>query len=494
MTLTSPAGAQVDIDTSSSFVYPEYSKRISMDFEEASLADVLKIFSQQTKMNLITSEDLGDRKVTVYLDDVPVEQALQRLLKANNLTYEVQPGSNIYIVKPLPQEAPQLVTRIYQLQHASVSSSKIGKTLNITTDESGQGNGGSAQSNINNTGNKEDTGIKAAIEAILTKDGKVVEDDRTNSLVITDIAGNFPRIEQTLDRLDVAVAQILIEVEMLEVSKEDVDLLGIKWGSSPLSFTGGQKDGVFPFGGETPLAKDPGGVTYSDSRFRVSTLSASGLTAALQFLRTRTDSKNLARPRILTLNNQTAQIKIATDEAIGSQTQTNSAQNIATSSVEAERVETGVILTVTPQADMMNGEITMAVVPQIIIARTGGTFNGVTFKDPEKRVSQSILRVRSGDTIVIGGLIRTDQTKILTKVPVLGDIPFFGHAFRHKNDTVTNRELIIFITPSIINGAPQFPSRLSTLPGKKLIREQDMPSERLKTIDEQLTSFENKND
>lgn len=459
-----------------------------MDFQEANLTDVLKIFSQQTRMNLITSENLASRKVTVFLDNVPVEQALHRLLEANNLTYSVQPDSNIYIVKPKPEGAPELVTRIYQLQHASVKSSKLRKTLDITTEEDGESGGSSGQQD------DENAGITAVIAGILTESGKVIEDTRTNSLMITDVASNFPRIEQALERLDVAVPQVLIEVEMLEVSKEDVDKLGIKWGATPLSFTGGEKDHVFPFGGEFPfLAHDPGPVEYAESRFRVSTLSASGLTAALQFLRTQTDSKNLARPRILTLNNETAQIKIATDEAIGSQTAVSSAENIATSSVEAERVETGVILTVTPQANLLSGEITMAVVPKIIIARTGGTFDGVTFKDPEERISQSLLRVRSGDTIIIGGLIRTDETKILTKVPFLGDIPILGHAFRHKDNTITERELIIFITPSIITGGPQFSSSFSGLPKQDIVREQDLPSERLKEIEDQLTRFENQN-
>jgi type II secretory pathway component HofQ len=109
-----------------------------MDFQDASLVDVLKIFSQQTNLNLITAQSVADRKVTVYLDQVPIEQALEQILKANELTYEIQPGSNIYIVKPLQRPNSEMATRVYPLKHASVSSSKIRTLLNI------EGGGGPA--------------------------------------------------------------------------------------------------------------------------------------------------------------------------------------------------------------------------------------------------------------------------------------------------------------------------------------------------------------
>lgn len=92
----------------------------------------------------------------------------------------------------------------------------------------------------------------------------------------------------------------------------------------------------------------------------------------------------------------------------------------------------------------------MAIVPKVIQARIGGTFDGKSFRDPEERGSQSILKVDSGDTIMLGGLLRTDYTNTTTKIPILGDIPFIGGAFRHKDKSGSERELIIFITPHIV--------------------------------------------
>ena len=129
------------------------------------------------------------------------------------------------------------MTGVYPLKHASVTTSKIKKTLAISIDEGNV---------ISNTA-AGDEGILAAIKEILTEKGRVIEDPRTNSLIITDILSNFPHIETTIARLDVPIPQILIEVEMLEVSKTNADKIGIKIGETPLIFTGAQRSHLYPW-------------------------------------------------------------------------------------------------------------------------------------------------------------------------------------------------------------------------------------------------------
>ncbi|MDP2654550.1 MAG: secretin N-terminal domain-containing protein [Candidatus Omnitrophota bacterium] len=482
-------GADIKIDTSSPFVPQEYSRRISMDFQDASLVDVLKIFSQQSQFNLVTSEALANKRVTVYLDNVPVHEALNQILKANSLTYEIQPDNDIYIVKPLAKPEVELITKVFPLRHSMVNNSKIKSLLKIEADE-GQsgGGGGGAGGGAASGGDQEKTGITGAVKAILTDKGKVVEDPRTNSLIITDIASNFPMIESTIAKLDIAIPQILIEVEMLEVSKDTSNQIGIKIGDTPLVFSGGQRDHFYPWDQNRLL--DSGNATFEDAQYRVGTIDASGLSATLQFLRTQTDTRNLARPRILTLDNETAQIKISTNEAIGIKDQQSSSENITTQSVEAERVETGVFLTVTPQVNTQTQEITMAIIPKVIIARQGATFSNTTFRDPEERASQSLLRVHSGDTIVIGGLVRSDNSNTVTKVPILGDIPLIGAAFRHKDKADVERELIIFITPHIVSTSPARKETAAKI--RPITREQDAPSDKLQLIERELSRTEKK--
>src|SRR3989338_3563717 len=117
------------------FLNPEYSKTISMDFKDASLNDVLKVFSQQSELNFIADQSVIDRKITLFLDQVPVEEALERILQANNLTYEIQSGSNVFIVKPLLTPAKELITRVYHLKYATVASSKLNNTITIDRSE-----------------------------------------------------------------------------------------------------------------------------------------------------------------------------------------------------------------------------------------------------------------------------------------------------------------------------------------------------------------------
>lgn len=478
---------QADLPRSDSpFIYPEYSQRISMDFQNATLTDVLKIFSKQTNLNLITAENIATKRITMFLDDVPIEQALEQLLKANNLTYELQPGSNIYIVKPLAKPDMELVTRVYPLKHATVSRSKLRRTLDIRKND-----GTTIDTQVSGS---DDEGIKNSIETILTENGKIVEDPRTNSLIVTDIASNFANIERTIARLDVPIPQILIEVEMLEVTKGMTEKIGVRIGDTPLRFSGGVRRHVYPWDQNKLLNKGQefGSTEFTTSRideqsqYILGEIDASGLTATLQFLKTQSGTKSLAKPSILTLNNEPAQIKIAAQSVIGSKSSTESSQNIATQTTEAERFETGVFLTVTPQANLKLDEITMAIVPKVVVTRSS---NISTFLEPEERTAQSLLKVKSGDTIVIGGLMREEKQRTITKVPFLGDIPWLGQAFRHNNELAEDRELIIFITPHILTEEnEELLQRQVT--ATNIVREQDFPSVRLENVDKALRRYE----
>ncbi|MBI5415741.1 MAG: secretin and TonB N-terminal domain-containing protein [Candidatus Omnitrophica bacterium] len=477
------AGELTNIDE---YLKPQETRTISMDFKDAQLNDVLKVLSQQSDMNFIASQEVSGKTVTIYLDKVPIEEALERILASNNLTYEVKPGSNIFLVYSLQLPAKQLVTRMYRLSYATVMSSKLNQTLS----------GGSSGGGFSGAGSGE-SGIAAAVKAVLSPDGKIIEDSRTNSLIVTDIPSQFAVIEQTVARLDVRVPQILIEVEMLDISKSTADLLGAKFGDTPFTFMGAERDTLYPFDRNKAMAnagkKANQGFTFGDvgDEYRVGTLSFAGLTMTLQFLRTRSDTKNLARPRILTLNNETAEINIKTNEAIGLASVTTSSQSNSITTAQAERTTTGVFLKVTPQVNLNSSEITMAIEPKVIQARTGQTFSGQTFKDPEERGTKSVLRIPDGDTIILGGLLRTNEEETKTSVPVLGDLPVVGAAFRHKDKTASQRELIIFITPHILQES--FARGVSAGPFAGAVRQAGMPPERVEEINKELSRFESRN-
>ncbi|MBI3618219.1 MAG: hypothetical protein HY210_08405 [Candidatus Omnitrophica bacterium] len=460
-------------------------KTISMDFKDAQLTDVLKILSQQSGMNFIASQEASGRTISIYLDQVPVEEAMERILSGNALTYELKPGSNIFVVRPSDRPARRLITRVYRLKYATVKSSSLKKTLSVS-----QTTGGASPA----SGSSADEGVAAAVKAMLTPDGKIIEDSRTNSLIVTDIPVQFPLIEQTIARLDVRVPQILIEVEMLDISKITADLIGAKFGDTPFTFNGAERDTLYPFDRNKAMANAGKsanqGFKFGEigDEYRVGTLSFAGLNLTLQFLRTQSDTKNLARPRIMTLNNETAEINIKTNEAIGIASVTTSSNGTSNSISQAERVETGVFLRVTPQADVENSEITLAIEPKVIQARSGQTFGSQTFKDPEERGTKSILRVPDGDTIILGGLLRTNVEETKTSVPLLGKLPILGAAFRHKDKSESQRELVIFITPHII--PEEYAHRLPSTGFPEMVYQPNISSYRAEEINKALSRFE----
>jgi type II secretory pathway component GspD/PulD (secretin) len=277
---------------------------------------------------------------------------------------------------------------------------------------------------------------------------------------------------------------------MLDVSKNKIDRLGIKFTDVMTSsmfgavITGAAISTAFPLPGHVVSTHTfdkeltPGSVDFSPTPWKV----------YFDFIKQQSDTKVLARPRILTLNNETAEIKITTQEAIGTiQSQTGTAQPITT--ISAERIETGVSLRVTPQINLDTGDITMFINP-IVKDATASTLS-VSYKDPEERSTKSVIRIKDGDTVIVGGLIRNERSETITKLPILGDIPLIGGLFRHKyKDKDKERELLVFITPHIIKD-----TGIRLAKTKKAIaseREQDVVSgvNRESRIKASLNSFE----
>jgi len=436
---------------------------ISMDFQDVSLKDVLKMLSMQSGLNFIAADTVQDRNITLYLDKVGIKQVMDKLFLANNLTYELDKGNNIFIVKDLGKPQVETVTKVFYLKYATVSSSSLKdemKKIKEDTASSTQSSSSSSSSSSEDSGGKwtqeEDAGITKAIKKIISEYGSVVEDFRTNSLVVTDIPSRMKNISDTITALDMPVSQVMLEVEMLDVSKNALDKMGIKYQTDMTSslfsaiVQGATMSTGFPLSNNLlsryTAVETEGGL--SKKQYIPGTITFGSNNISFDFIKQNLDAKTLARPRIMTLNNETAEIKIATNEVISINTTDNGSGSAVSSTTSAERVETGVMLRVTPQINVDTGEITMYIYPKVVEA-TASSFQD--YKDPEERSTKSTVRIKDGETVVIGGLIRKDKSETLTKVPILGDIPVLGALFRHKYvDKNRDRELLVFITPHII--------------------------------------------
>ena len=495
--------------------------RVSMQFQDANLKDVLKTFSQQTGINVIASGDVGEQAVTVYLEDVTPMDALDQILRASNLTYERPPGSEIYIVKPKPPEdaSAQTITRVYRLKFARVSKSILAKaaaafgartpfeaTLSqgggtsgasgSTSSASGAAGGGSTSGGLGGAtsaggaGSGGTTvGIDEVISELLTKNGSVVVDGRTNSLIVTDVPDNFPRIEAALAALDIRTAQIVVDAELIETSLGKLKDLGVEWGTGSegdlITFTPSKRSTRFPWG----IFGEPIEPT-SATPFTASTLDASSAKGILQAIESDTDTKILARPKVLTLDNESAVIRLTSDEAIGFTSTSQATTGTQTS--EPERRTTGVVLVVTPQVND-NNYITMLVEPSVTKTVTSKltppSSGGSAVKDPRTRSARTLVRIRNGDTLVVGGLIdRTDET-VLRRVPIASGIPILGELFKNTEVNNSTSEVVVFITPRLLEEATaeQIASTAKTPMG---LREQEGPGARQEAIEETLNTLE----
>jgi type II secretory pathway component GspD/PulD (secretin) len=475
---------------------------LSMDFKDAALKDVLKAFSQQTGINVIAGADVEDREVTIYFEEVAAMDALDQILQASNLTYERPLGSEIYIVKPAPGSDKVDVlteTRVYRLRYARVSTSRLAKAsqalgartpfealqltqLNMSA-SSGGGGGGGGGFGGGGSSTENEIGIDNIIQELLTEHGKVVVDERTNSLIVTDVPTNFARIETALGALDIRTAQILIEAEVLETTLAKAKDLGVEWSQDAegtfLDVTPGSRTTRFPF---SVFGNDK---IIGTTGITLGTVSAASARTLLQALEKDTDTKILARPKVLTLDNESAVIRLTSQQAIGFESATGEISGTTTS--KPERTTTGVILVVTPQVND-NGYITMLVEPsvtKVVAAQITGNV-----KDPKSRSTRSLVRIRNGETLVIGGLIDRSEEHSLRAVPVLSGIPIFGEAFKDRelNDSAT--ELVVFITPRILSEPAETVAHLGLAPAAMPMREQAGRQSRQQSIEQALNRLD----
>ena len=419
---------------------------ISVDLEGAALLNVVKLLSQQTGFNFIATQGIQAKTFTLYLDKTPLKDAMDIIFKANNLSYDYYPQANIFVIKDTG--APQLevetktyylkYTRIYSISSGSSSSSGGAAAPMPVPGASSSSSGGSSF-----TGG-EASQIVAAVQRVLSSQGKVGTDPVTNSLIVTDIPSQFPVVEKVIASIDVAMPQVMIEVEVLDVAKALADQLGTQLGTQGgmlLSYTPGPRLG----------SANQNAINGIDPT--IGTLDFTQMKLALQLFSQDQSTRSLARPRILSLDNQPAEVNLTVDEVIGVTQNIQGAGAASANTQTAERAKTGVKLNVTPQINSETGEITM-VLEVINRESKPSNIGGSQFRDVEERGTKSLVRLKNGETLLIGGLIKQTEEKILSKTPFLGDIPLLGKAFRYRSTIKNNRELLVFLTPRVVkNGA-----------------------------------------
>ncbi len=436
----------------------EKSSTISMDVTEAYLEDVLKLLSKQAGMNFVASEKVREKKITLYFNEVPISDALNPILKANGLSITPHEGKNLFVVTESGAPEIPTITRVYQLKYARVvpTAGEVTKTFGLTgslisqvipsssgtsSSSTGTSSGSSTTGGTGSIGAGEQTGgLLPAVKSLLTEHGSVVTDPRTNSLIVTDVPDRIRVVDEIIAKLDVKPRQIYIEAEVLEVGLETLRRLGIEYGSSTgqvATFVGPARTTHFPFAE---------GLLDTATRTKtLGTFSLADVSAVLKLLATEKDVKFLARPRLLTLSNEVAEIRIITEAVTGatssSQTQTG------TITTEPERTTVGTVLRVTP---LVNDDhhVTMIIEPEVSRVSTS-TFNS-SFQDPSRRIARTSVMVPNGGTAMIAGLIARENSDNARRIPGIGDIPLIGLPFKRTETAKINTEILLFVTPHIL--------------------------------------------
>ncbi len=470
-------------------VFSPLDRKVSIRVSNVPISAFLNSITTQAKINFIMSEEFANKKVTASLTRVTVREALDTLLRVHGLTYQRIGKSDSYVVTKRSSDAPDTITKIYTLSYISLqgigsaqselnsimpqdvstggsSSSYSSSSMDSGMGISGMGGTGSSDSY---SGGAEITNI---VKSMLSPVGKIAVDPRTNKLIITDVAEIFPQVENILAELDIKPPQILIEAQIVEVSKTSGLSLGFEYGGesgSLVSMTGpsrvvdldyiegnGVKGWNFIFPTKDQINSDSGGgdsgsssssSSSSDQSDEGGLLDFSAFNIVLKSLLTRGEAKYLGKPKVVTLNNKTATITTSTDATVGqtmSQSGSGSGEGMTTTSAERKRV--GLTLQVTPQVNR-EGYVTLYVQPSYSdIVSSGFDFS----KDTTTRAASTLVRVKNGQTVVIGGLLTSRETDQTRKVPLLGDIPILGWLFTSKTKSKNTTDLVIFITPTIL--------------------------------------------
>lgn len=281
----------------------------------------------------------------------------------------------------------------------------------------------------------------------LTGNVKIVAESTTNSLAITTYKRNFPILEEIIKELDVMLPQVLIEVEIVEVTLNEDTKFGVEWKLAKTTSVNGtnyQQSGSTKFG----LTDESYGLKYG--------LINNTIEMLLMNLEKDTKVNIRSTPRILTQNNHQAIINIGQSVPYLSSTQQTTTGGVLTS---YEYQDVGVILTVTPRINKSE-TVTMAVNQQINSLIEFTLFNAPVIAKREATVS---VTVKDNQTMIIGGIIQDNKTETINKVPIISSIPLIGRFFQRKDTTPEKTELMVFITPHIIH-SPEEADRFSLKP------------------------------
>ena len=440
-------------------------KKISLDFQDIEVRRVLQLLADFTDINMVAADSVQGN-ITLRLKEVPWDQALDIVLKTKNLDKR-RNGSVIWIapvaelIKAEEEEAKALKQSValapIQTEYMQLSYAKAADIEKlITQNKSASGSGSS-----NSTSNGDDR------ESLLSSRGSISIDARTNTIIVNDTQPFIDKIRNMVDLLDVQVKQVMVEARIVRATTDFTKEMGVKWGILSQGIT--NNNHLLVGGSDTTLwdLREPefdserGGWTYEIQRpdnlnvdlgvtspgasriaFGLISLSDFMLDLELSALQADGYGEVISTPKVLTADKQKATV------ASGSQIPYQSAEGGGANAVSTtEFIDATLSLDVTPSITP-DGKVQMEL--NITSDSPGNPTPTGQLTINKNQINTNVL-VDNGETVVLGGIFEQETRNAQTKVPFLGDLPYLGRLFRKDVKSDNKRELLIFVTPRIVN-------------------------------------------
>jgi type IV pilus assembly protein PilQ len=399
-------------------------QRISLDFQDADIHNILRLIADISNVNIIAGDDVKGR-VTLKLKDVPWDQALEIILETNGLG--VLKKGNIYRIAKREKILAEKKAMI-----AVEDTHTIMIPLNYAS--------------------AKDVASKVKGLGLLSERGNIKVDDRTNRIIVTDVRGNLENIRKLVIDLDLPIPQVLIEARIVEVNSNYARELGIQWGGqynadsahgNPLPYdfpnsmaVAGDAGGNYAINLPAAAGQGSGGAMAFTFGHIADTLTLDLRLSALENLN---EGRVISSPRVTTLNKKKA--VIAQGAEIPYSTRTAEGTDVAFKKAELS-------LQVTPYVNANNSIILKIKVNKDAPDPALQSFEGVPGLATKSATTEVL--VNDGDTTVIGGIYTSDQSNNQQGIPVLSNIPILGYLFRFQGKSTSKQELLIFITPRVI--------------------------------------------
>ena len=391
-------------------------RRVTLQLRDAPTKMVFEVLERETGINFILDKDVkSDSKTSIFVQDVPVEEAIELVLNQSGLARQVL-ADNMVLVYPnianKQKEYEQQIVRTIYLTNAAPKD------------------------------------VESMLKTVLGAKTMFV-DERTSTVVIRDTPDNVRMAEKLVAALDVAEPEVMLEVEVLEISRSHVQDLGIQYPGSA-TFT------ALPSHTVSGLGATSGGLLLSDLKnLNADTIGVSSLAVTLNAMKTAGVATTLATPRIRVRNKDKAKVLIGSKEPVITNTTTPTAGGTAVVTGSVQYLDVGLQLEVQPTV-YQDSDVGIKMSLEVSsILKQIQTASGTIAYEIGTRNANTMLRLKDGEMQVLAGLIQDTDSRTANTIPLLGDVPILSHLFGTHHTDKEKDEIVLSITPHIIRMQPR---------------------------------------